>query len=158
MDSKIITSGQDHPLYHSHMFDSAHTKSRLLKPTCEGTVLPIELHRNADEDYHKIKENGDYLLHINKATYFNSKQHTKDGENLNEVDINLHMTSLIHITTTVEKPNEFQIIPKMKFYNKNLSGISKKVIHWRILNLQTGSSKDKKRSVSASPIYWHKTR
>jgi hypothetical protein len=121
MDSKVITSGHEHPLYHSHMFDSAHTKSRLLKPTCEGTVLPIELHRNADEEYNKIKENGDYLLHINKASYFNSKQHSKDGENPNEVDINLHMISLVHVTTTVEKPNEFQVIPKMKFYNKNLS-------------------------------------
>jgi hypothetical protein len=109
-----------HPVYFSHKFDSsAHSKSKLLKPKCEGSVLPLELHKNADTDYHKIRDNGDYLLHIQKATYFINKQKSKNNENLNEVDINLANKSLVRIVTTVEKPNEFQILAKMKFYNKN---------------------------------------
>jgi len=116
---KELAQNAIHPAYSIHAFTSSGKENKLLAPKCEGSMLPLEIHSMGTSDYHKINQNGDYLLHINKALYFVDRQHSLNNENLNEVDINLEQeVSIIRIRTLVEKPHEYQIIPKMKIYSE----------------------------------------
>ena len=87
----------------------------ILKPKCEGSVIPLEIFPSSEIAEQRINKDGSYTLHLDKAVYFTLPQKSKMKKNLNEIDINVQYDTLLHITTKVESSKIFSIIPKVKY-------------------------------------------
>lgn len=108
-------------------------KDNILKPKCNGGIIPLEILQDTPITSQKIDEKGNYLLHLPNAVYFPLSQKSKTRKNINEIDISVPVDSLLHITTKVDSPKLFNVIPKIQYYygkdeNKNYYKKPKTVI------------------------------
>ena len=74
---------------------------------CDGLIIPLSI--NANDKNNKTQ----YQNHFDNALYFINNQKTKNKKNINEIEIKASGNIFLLISTYINLPNEFNIIPKL---------------------------------------------